>query len=73
MIYRIYFNDEMLPNKANPQVAIYLHYINICDTMINLPIRIGYRHDKDMLSMVNFEWSLVILGFGISYNRNYDV
>ena len=65
----LYFNEEYLPSGPNDaQIILYLTLPAIQKYCISAPLYIGYNYGVE-----HSELAFVIFGFGLIYNRNWDV
>lgn len=66
--FQIWWNEEVLPSKAEPQKILYCTIPYIHQWFISAPIYIGVN-----VGLEHIEYACVILGFGIIWNKNWDI
>lgn len=67
---KIWFNEEYLPNESEPQRSIHA-YLPTLFPLFSLPITIGFQNHPHP-GTVSKSWYFIVLGFGLSYNVNWD-
>ena len=67
MIKLIWFNEEYLPTRKEPQKRLFLLYPTLYYFGIDIPTSIGYFKNKESV-----DYCFIILGFGVRYNKNWD-
>lgn len=65
---QLYFNGEYLPNQEEPQISIDAYFPDVGLFYFKGATYMGIRSSDQY-----FEISFTILGFGIVYNRNWDI
>jgi hypothetical protein len=74
MIKQVWWNKEELPSSGRPQKTLCIHLPSLLP-VLSLPITIGYtgkQEDPHFPYIMTKTFYFIILGFGISYNINWD-
>lgn len=64
---QVYFNEEYLPTKNEPQKIFYICSPSFSKWYISAPFYIGFNS-----GILFSEWAFVIFGFGFIWHKNWD-
>jgi hypothetical protein len=69
---RLWWNEEILPSKEEPQRLLFLCYPTIKKWYVDFTFHVGYAKDSDD-EHEGIRIDLILFGFGIMYCANWDI